>query len=145
MEATNTALPAVCSEREPNVPYFNFAPLDKAVARFKLSARAYDKAFTRAAANGFSMSEPIATRLNQILRHMEQNLTHSGGLPGRDWYQHMIYAPGLYTGYGAKTLPGVREAIEHHGWGTVETYVVIIADALNRCSRQLDEAAPLLK
>ena len=132
-------------EREPNVPYFNFAPLDKAVARFKLSARAYDKAFTRAAANGFSMSEPIATRLNQILRHMEQNLTHSGGLPGRDWYQHMIYAPGLYTGYGAKTLPGVREAIEHHGWGTVETYVVIIADALNRCSRQLDEAAPLLK
>ena len=46
----------------------------------------------------------------------EQSLTRSEGLPRRPWFRHQIYAPGFYTGYGVKTLPGVREAIEQKNW-----------------------------
>jgi N-acetylated-alpha-linked acidic dipeptidase len=135
----------VSPERETPVPFLNFAPLDNALAKLKHSARVYDENFARAADAGFSMGEPTIARLNQILRRLEQDLTDHRGLPGREWYRHMIYAPGLYTGYGAKTLPGVREAIEQHHWLEVEPYMNVIADALNRFSRELDEAAALLK
>ena len=141
-DPTETHVPP---EREPRVPFFNFAPLDNAVTKLKQSARLFDEAFARAAAAGFSGKDSRYARVDGILRHIEQDLTYSGGLPGREWYRHMIYAPGLYTGYGVKTLPGVREAIEQHHWPELDKYVSIIADCLNACSRELDEAAALLK
>jgi N-acetylated-alpha-linked acidic dipeptidase len=59
-------------------------------------------------------------------------------LPGRPWYRHLIYAPGRFTGYEAKTLPGVREAIEERRWSDANRNVVLVADALNAYSDQLD-------
>jgi N-acetylated-alpha-linked acidic dipeptidase len=68
-------------------------------------------------------------------------LTDPRGLPGgRGWYQHMIYAPGAHTGYGVKTLPGIREAIEDRRWDEANEYIGVVARALNAYSTRLDRA-----
>ena len=66
------------------------------------------------------------------------------GLPGRDWYKNMIYAPGRLTGYGAKTLPGVREAIEDERWADVDRYAALTGAALNAYADRLDEGVRLM-
>ncbi len=76
---------------------------------------------------------------------MEQTLTHAAGLPGRKWYRHMIYAPGVETGYGVKTLPGVREAIELRHWGEAGEYVGVIAEVLSGYCARLDQASAILE
>ena len=73
------------------------------------AAKAYEEAFDKAAKDGFKGD---ATKLNEILRKLEQAMARPEGLPDREWYQHQVYAPGFYTGYGVKTIPGVREALE---------------------------------
>jgi N-acetylated-alpha-linked acidic dipeptidase len=71
-------------------------------------------------------------------------LSSKAGLPGRAWYQHMLYAPGAYTGYGAKTLPAVREAIELHHWSDAAASIQQVADTLDAAAKHLDEAATKL-
>jgi N-acetylated-alpha-linked acidic dipeptidase len=75
---------------------------------------------------------------------MERTLTNARGLPGRDWYRHYIYAPGLLTGYGVKTLPGVREAIEENEWERANQYAVLTADVLAKYCERLDQATAWL-
>jgi N-acetylated-alpha-linked acidic dipeptidase len=75
---------------------------------------------------------------------MEGTLLGARGLPGREWYKHLIYAPGLYTGYGVKTIPGVREAIEQNHWDEANQYVVFTATALAAYCDRLDKATVLL-
>ena len=126
------------------VPYLDFAPLDNALVRLKTSAAAYDAAFAAVQAAGFKLDDATRTSLDRQLQGLEQDLQYSGGLPGRPWFKHTIYAAGLYTGYGAKTLPGVREAIEEQQWDTATEYVTYTADALNKFSTELDKATALL-
>jgi N-acetylated-alpha-linked acidic dipeptidase len=78
------------------------------------------------------------------LSGLEQALTNARGLPGRSWYRHYIYSPGLLTGYGVKTLPGVREAIEENQWERANQYAVFTADVLKRYCDRLDQATTLL-
>jgi N-acetylated-alpha-linked acidic dipeptidase len=85
-----------------------------------------------------------AQRANLILQGVEQALTSQAGLPGRPWYRHLIYAPGMLTGYGAKTLPGVREAIEAGRWAEARDYVGRTAQALTAASARIDAAAKAL-
>ena len=75
---------------------------------------------------------------------MEQKLTDARGLPGRDWFRHFIYAPGVLTGYGVKTLPGVREAIDGSRWDEANQYAAITAHVLTVYCDRLDEATALL-
>jgi N-acetylated-alpha-linked acidic dipeptidase len=79
--------------------------------------------------------------MNAALSGLEAALTDPKGLPGREWYQHMMYAPGLNTGYGVKTLPGIREAIEERHWDEANQYVGVVAHALNAYSDRLAAAA----
>ena len=79
-------------------------------------------------------------RVNAALTVLEQSLMDPHGLPGREWYQHMIYAPGMYTGYGVKTLPGIREAIEERHWDEANRYVGVVSRALNAYSERMDRA-----
>jgi N-acetylated-alpha-linked acidic dipeptidase len=72
-------------------------------------------------------------------------LTREAGLPRRPWFKHHIYAPGFYTGYGVKTLPGIREAIEQRNWKEAEEHIQIAAEVLKRFSEQIDEAAGVFK
>ena len=123
------------------VPHFNFAPLENAVDRLKRSAKAYDAAL---AAAGARLPPATASRLFSLTRETEETLAPDTGLPGRIWYKNLIYAPGAYTGYSAKTLPGVREAIEEERWEDADRYVAITAASLQAYADKLDSAVQLM-
>src|SRR5262249_10991205 len=91
-------------------------------------------------------SQPNATKaeLIELARQTEQSLTVEVGLPGRDWYKHLIYAPGRYTGYDAKTWPGVREAIEEERWAAVDRYAALTDTALDAYPSKLDQGVRLM-
>lgn len=131
-------------EREPEAPYLNLAALDNAVARVKKSAKAYDEAYSAFALRGTDLSAPQTAQLNSLLRGLEATLMNQRGLPGREWYRHYIYAPGLLTGYGVKTLPGVREAIEENQWERANQFASLTAEVLAKYCERLDQATALL-
>ena len=83
--------------------------------------------------------------MNALLIQSERQLIDPAGLPKREWYRHLIYAPGYYTGYSVKTLPGVREGIEHKDYAGAEKEVVRAAAALDRESELIEKAAGLLE
>ncbi len=128
-----------------DVPQFDFSVLDTAAARLRKSAEAYDTSFAEATASDFRLPAGEIKQLNTLLQGVEQSLCNRVGLPGRDWYEHMLYAPGLYTGYGAKTLPAVRESIEQHHWSSAIDYIPVVAGVLNAAATRLDQAAIQLK
>jgi N-acetylated-alpha-linked acidic dipeptidase len=136
--AADPTLPWGEPAREVPVPALDFAPMHAAVARLAASAKAYDAA---AASLG-----PTAARagVDHLLQQSEQALTDPRGLPGRPWYVNLAYAPGVLTGYGAKTLPGVREAIESARWSEAAEYILRTAAAMNALSDRLDQATRLL-
>lgn len=115
------------------VPYLNFAPLQNAVQKLQASAANY-----KSRAGGSSSAE-----LDQVLYKTERALTRSAGLPRRDWFRHQIYAPGFYTGYGVKTLPGIREAIEQRNWKEAEEQIGIAAATIERFAAEIDRASKL--
>ena len=83
-------------------------------------------------------------QLDAVLLTLEQRLLSDKGLPGRSWYRNLIYAPGRFTGYGAKTLPGVREALEERRFDDARTYIGLTADVLTDYAKGLDEATRVL-
>jgi N-acetylated-alpha-linked acidic dipeptidase len=89
-------------------------------------------------------SEKLAV-LNGILFRAEQQLLFDKGLPRRPWYKHMIYAPGFYTGYGVKTLPGIREGIEERNWNEAQTYADNLANTLLQFNVTLQKAVQIFK
>ena len=119
------------------VPHIEFAALEDAVDRLKRSAKAYDDAIAKTAAN---LSATQIARLQALMFDIDQTLAPEVGLPGRTWYRNLIYAPGRFTGYGVKTLPGVREAIEERRWDDANRYVKVTANALNAYSERLEKA-----
>jgi N-acetylated-alpha-linked acidic dipeptidase len=132
----------VAPKAKPAVPFLNFAPLQNAAAALKKSAAAYAKA----AKDGTATLEPGARKaLDEALLGTERALTRPEGLPLRPWYAHQIYAPGLYTGYGVKTLPGVREAIEERRWDEAQTQIAAAAAALEACAARIDAARAALE
>jgi N-acetylated-alpha-linked acidic dipeptidase len=124
-----------------DVPRLDFGALKAAALRLRLSAKAYDEAFERSSSENFRLPSTEVAELNGLLQGMEQTLLSKRGLPGRDWYQHMVYAPGAYTGYGVKTLPGIREAIELRHWSEATDYIPVVAGVLNGAAVRLEEAA----
>ncbi|MDC0957382.1 transferrin receptor-like dimerization domain-containing protein [Flavobacteriaceae bacterium] len=127
-------------EKKASVPYFNFAPLDNAL----IILTAQSDNFTKTV-NNRSLSYHSRRNLNTILRNMERALTREHGLPKRPWYKHHIYAPGFYTGYGVKTLPGVREAIEQSEFEQVQAQIDILASVINKFSSKIKEAISLFE
>jgi len=120
--------------KEPVPPYINFAPLDNAADELSRTAEGYERAL-------LASGDRIPAGLNQKLIQSERLLTSEEGLPNRPWFEHLIYAPGFYTGYGVKTIPGVREAIEQKRPAEVEEQMVRVANALKREANLLDAAA----
>ena len=145
-------------EPQDEVPYLSFAPLQNAIVRLEASAKAYDAAVSAALARhgGMATAEREggaldtvghgqgASRLNAALIATERAMTREDGLPRRPWFRHQIYAPGFYTGYGVKTLPGVREAIEQREWSEAETQVDRTAGTLGRLADEIDRATALV-
>ena len=123
------------------VPHIDLAPLTDAAARLKTSAAAYNAAL---AAHGSGLPPDRLATLQGLMQSIDQTLASDVGLPERPWYRHLIYAAGRFTGYGAKTLPGVREAIEEQRWDDADRYARLTADAINAYSDRLDQATRVL-
>ena len=119
-------------------PFLNFAPLQNGVEQLQRAAERYQAAFqqSQGAAN------PAA---NAKIMQSERALLSSEGLPGRPWFQHQIYAPGFYTGYGVKTIPAVREAIEQGQWDVAEAQIAKVAKVLENEAAVINDAAAALE
>lgn len=137
--------PFVMPKPEAPVPFLNFAPLHNASARLQESAKNYDRAMGEVAAGGRQLSSETQKALDEILVRTERAMTRSEGLPRRPWFKHQIYAPGFYTGYGVKTLPGVREAIEQRSWKEASEQVGTVVQTIEKVAEEIDNAAKLIK
>lgn len=132
-------------ERDSDVPEIDLAPLDKSARQLALSAQAFEEAYAAQSARGFTMPAGQRQQVNALMGRMEQALRDPDGLPGRPWFKHMVYAPGMLTGYGVKTVPGVREAIEARRWQEADRYAVVTAKVLDGYRAQLDRLTALLE
>ena len=127
-------------------PHLNFAPLQNASDALTHSAERYQKALEKVSSNGELRVSPAELQaLNQKLMQSERKLTSPEGLPRRPWFEHLIYAPGAYTGYGVKTIPGVREAIEQKKWKEADEQIARAASALQDEAALIDSAAQALE
>ena len=120
------------------VPQMSFVLLQKALNQLRDSSRAY-----QTASEGKQLSPASQKSLDELLYKTERTLTTNTGLPRRDWFRHQIYAPGFYTGYGVKTLPGVREAIEQRDWKEAEEQMLIISKVIEGFASEIDKATKM--
>ena len=128
-----------------DVPFINFTPMENAVEQLTEITAQYDKLMQSVLKNPEQLSKSQLKSLNDKVQSMEQNLTDPDGLPRRPWYRHRIYAPGYYTGYGVKTLPGVREAIEERSWDEATEEILLTADAINRYTDGIRELVGMME
>ncbi len=132
--------PLVVPDKEDVPPALNFAPLENAAGALTRAADRYKKAVAASAGN-LAGSPEVVAGVNTRLIQSERVMTDPGGLPGRPWYRHLLYAPGTYTGYGVKTMPGAREGIEQARYTEAEREMARIAEALDRETALIDLAA----
>ena len=122
------------------VPYLNFSELDNQLMQLKTSTEEFQKRSAKAT------QLPVAqlNQLNAILYQAERSLTSPQGLPRRPWYRHQIYAPGFYTGYGVKTLPGIREAIEQRNWKEAQEGIGVVVETIKAYHARVEQANGIL-
>ncbi len=131
--------PIVAPRDQGVTPLIDMLVLENAVDHLKRAASAADATLGRAS----DLPPATQARINASLARIDQLLIDPAGLPGRPWFKNLIYAPGTLTGYGAKTLPGVREAIEQRRWDDARTYVVRTAKVIEDYANRLDQAAAM--
>ena len=134
--------PTVVPAKEAIPPHLNFAPLQNALDSLTRSATHYQQSLSAIQPNldHEKLASPLRV-LNRELIETERKLTNVDGLPRRSWYKHLLYAPGVYSGYGVKTVPGVREGIEQKRYGEAELEIVRVSKALEDESSQIELAA----
>ena len=118
------------------VPYINFSSLQNVLRDLLKAADQLEESLSKA-----NLSTAQSDIINQGLFHAEQHLLSATGLPGRTWYKHDMYAPGLYTGYGVKTLPGIREAIEQRQWKIAQEQIEVAAQVIRNFVNALQTIA----
>ena len=128
-----------------DVPYIDFSPLQNAEVKLNAAAEEYDKLLKEMQAGDAALSAEKAKKLNEALMHSERSLTLQNGLPERPWYIHEIYAPGFYTGYGVKTLPAVREALEQRDWDEASKQIHIVAGVIENYASTINSASEIIK
>lgn len=121
---------------KPEVPYLDFSPMQNAITQLRTSVDRLNTAFQ----NNLKDNKASAA-FNQSLYRAEQQLLIETGLPRRAWYKHSLYAPGFYTGYGVKTMPGIREAIEQRNWKEAQEQIEVDAKALVKLAEYLNALA----
>lgn len=123
------------------VPYLNFSNLENAMVQLKNSAEEFQKLY----GNGTQLSPEKQKELNEILFKVERSLINEKGLPRRSWYKHQIYAPGFYTGYGVKTLPGIREGIEERNWKEAQENIEVVSKTIEVYTTEIKKATGIIK
>ena len=132
-------------QKEDLPPYLNFSPLQNSAEALSRSAGEYQKALTAAyESGGKALASASIAEVNGLLIESERKLTTPEGLPGRFWYKHQIYAPGVYTGYESKAIPAVREAIEQKKWKQAEQAMASAAAVLQAEADLVSSAAAKL-
>ncbi|PYO65078.1 MAG: glutamate carboxypeptidase, partial [Gemmatimonadetes bacterium] len=126
----------------------DLAAVRAAVSRVDTAALAYEAALAKL--DGLTAAQVAARRValaavNLQLARTEQALADSGGLPRRPWFRHLLYAPGFYTGYGVKTMPGIREAVEQRHPAEAQAESARVAAALDRYAAAVGRAAAALE
>ena len=121
---------------------FDFSSLDRSYNKLLDAAISFEKAIERSKIDNISQTDLV--EINRLIREVEGALTLEKGLPRRPWYKNMIYAPGFYTGYGVKTLPGIREGLEERKWDEVDLYILEVSKAIERASNKIKKAASLI-
>jgi N-acetylated-alpha-linked acidic dipeptidase len=134
--------PTFAPDAKDPAPHLNFAPLLNAVDSLTAAAKRYEQAYENWHADSAPDVDLVA--INRRLLQSERLLTDEAGLPKRPWYQHLLYAPGFYTGYGVKTMPGVREAIEQGEWDEIDREVNRLANVLDAEAKAVGEVAESL-
>jgi N-acetylated-alpha-linked acidic dipeptidase len=132
-------------QKKPNAPAFDFTQLDKALARLRQAANRYAEAYRKAAGSGslFRKSPAALAQLNEALYKVDRKMCTPKGLTDgrvRGWYKNEIYAPGVYTGYGVKTLPAIRENMEQGNWAAAARGERVVAGVFNAIAAQIDAA-----
>jgi N-acetylated-alpha-linked acidic dipeptidase len=135
--ATDPKKPLIKPVKKEAVPYLDFSPLQNVLARLKTTTGTFS------GLDEAGLSKEKLERLNRLLMDAEAQMTRKEGLPRRDWYKHQLYAPGFYTGYGVKTMPGVREAIEQKNWAEAQEQIHILAEVLAKVNSHLQEMTQL--
>jgi N-acetylated-alpha-linked acidic dipeptidase len=131
--------PTVAPKPAPVPPVIAFAALENAQSKLEDAARSFDRAAEAAIASG--APPEVLAAANRKLKVAERALLSDAGLPGRPWFRHQIYAPGFYTGYGVKTLPAVREAVEQKKWDLAEREVREVAAVIEKEADAVSEIA----
>jgi len=122
------------------VPYLDFSNLENTMEQLKKTAEEFQDQFSSAT----RLSVDKQNELNEILFKTERSLINEKGLPRREWYKHQIYAPGYYTGYGVKTLPGIREAIEQRNWKEAQENIEIVSETMEAYTQQIRHATDII-
>ncbi|MEP6700618.1 MAG: transferrin receptor-like dimerization domain-containing protein, partial [Bacteroidota bacterium] len=122
------------------VPFLNFSNLENTMVQLKNSAEELQKQY----GNATQLSADKQKELNEILYKVERSLINEKGLPRRSWYKHQVYAPGYYTGYGVKTLPGIREAIEQRNWKEAQENIEIVSKTMETYTIQVQKATGVI-
>ena len=123
------------------------ASLRSSLQKLTSAADAYDRAASRLARvdpAALSSARTQLADLNRLLYSTERDFRYDAGLPRRDWFKHLAYAPGFYTGYGVKTLPGIREGLEHGQADEARRFVPIVAAAIDKLAADVNRAAAAL-
>ena len=125
----------------------DFAPLRVSLKRLNKAAESYEvvlKELPEANASTLVARKDSLHALNKLLYRSERTLSYTAGLPKREWYKHLVYAPGFYTGYGVKTLPGIREGLEQNALDEVLTFLSVVSSSLGDLSDQIESAETAL-
>ena len=134
LDPTKTISPPTIKD---SVPYFNFSPLKNALAKLMESATNFETVGR--------INKKTTKDINNLLYTIERLMIRDEGLPKREWYKHYIYAPGFYTGYGVKTIPAVREAIEQREYDQVEKQIMLSAEVIENITSRINVIVESLK
>jgi N-acetylated-alpha-linked acidic dipeptidase len=130
---------------QPLPPYLNFAPLENGAEAYSRAAQRYRVALKKLADNAAAWQSPALKDINARLLLTERAFLTTDGLKERPWFKHQIYAPGAYTGYGVKTIPAVREALEEDKWNDAEQGAAIAGQVLQNEAKLVDSIAQQLE
>ena len=130
-----------------DAPDVDLGAVSEALANLRRAGEAYERSLERLVTMNSSaiLGQPELAQLNQLLYTSERRLAHDEGLPNREWFRHQVYAPGFYTGYGVKTIPGIREGLEEEEWEEARYYVRVVSEALENLVAQVQEARGLVE
>jgi len=134
--------PSVPPPAEPVPPFLNFAPMKNAVDLLKKSSERYSKALSDWRAKGSPALSPQSLALiNSDLIAVPRMFLNEKGLPERPWFKNQIYAPGAYTGYGAKPVAAVREYMDERKWKEAEAQVPQVSLLIEHAASGINQAA----